>query len=303
MRKDKRLGVIGVGIMGGAIARKLLSEGYPLTIYDINPMPVNDLVKEGATKSEISRTVAEKSEIIFVTVTDSPDVLEVMLGEGGVLEGALKGLTVVVTSNISPHVIRQIAEKAEGKGVGVLDVGLSGGKEGANEGTLAMFVGGEESLFEECLPVLRVLGDKIFYIGPSGYGITLKLVNNLMAFINLQGLCEGMLFGMKSGLEPKRMMEALSAGSSHSDIMDELTERILERRFKPPSAKLRNAHKTLRIILEMASQAELPLPAASAVYQFMTSMKATGKENLDMSALVTVLEDMADFEADALTDE
>ncbi len=303
MKNDLKLGVIGVGIMGSAIARKLLSAGYSPTVYDIRPAPMKKLIKLGVTASESPCEVAKKTDIIFIAVPDSPDVEEVMLGKSGVIEGAREGLTVIVTSNISPLVIQQVAEKARNKGVRMLDAGLTGGEKGAREGTLAIFVGGKETLFKECLPILKILGDKLFYIGPTGCGLTLKMVNNLMAYINLQALCEGLILGMKSGLEPEKMIEALNAGSFNSNVMNGFSERILQRRFKPPSAKLSNAHKTLRIILDMASQADLPLPAGSTVYQLMTSMKATGKGNLDMSALITVLEDMADFEASVLAEE
>jgi 2-hydroxy-3-oxopropionate reductase len=303
MSTNKALGFIGLGIMGKAMTGRLLEAGYSLTVYDVKPSPVNRLVKAGAVAAGSAREVAEKADTTFITVPDSPDVEEVVLGEEGVLKGAPEGATLIITSTISPEVVRKVAEEAAERGVRTLDVGLSGGEQGVKQGTLVMFVGGEESLLRECLPLLEVFGSKIFHVGGSGHGMMLKLVNNLMAFVNLEGLCEGLVLGMKSGLDPHKMLGALAAGSSHSAIMDITADRILGRRFKPPSAKMSNAHKTLRIILDAATQAQVPLPATSTVYQLMMSMKATGRENLDISALITVLEDISDFEADGLREE
>jgi len=290
--EKKRIGFIGLGVMGKPMATNLLKAGYPLTVWNRTRPKMNDLVAMGAYGANSPREVAERSDVVITMVTDSPDVEEVILGPNGVIHGARPGLIVIDMSTISPIVTRKVAGELAKKGVKMLDAPVSGGEKGAIEATLSIMVGGPREVFEECLPIFRVLGKKITYMGSTGMGQTAKLCNQVICALNIQAVCEGLMLGAKAGLDLKRLLEAISAGAASSWMLINLGPKMLERDFKP-GFKIRHQQKDIRLALALASELKLPLPGTALVQQMLRVVEAEGLGEEGTQAAIVAMEKIA----------
>jgi len=290
--EKKRIGFIGLGVMGKPMATNLLKAGYPLTVWNRTRSKMNDLVAMGAYGANSPKEVAERSDVVITMVTDSPDVEEVILGPNGVIHGARPGLIVIDMSTISPIVTRKIAGELAKKGVKMLDAPVSGGEKGAIEATLSIMVGGPREVFEECLPIFRVLGKKITYMGSTGMGQTAKLCNQVICALNIQAVCEGLMLGAKAGLNLKRLLEAISAGAASSWMLINLGPKMLERDFKP-GFKIRHQQKDIRLALALASELKLPLPGTALVQQMLRVVEAEGLGEEGTQAAIVAMEKIA----------
>ncbi|MEM1507010.1 MAG: 2-hydroxy-3-oxopropionate reductase [Candidatus Bathyarchaeia archaeon] len=288
----KRIGFIGLGIMGKPMAINLLRAGYPLTVWNRTRSKMDDLIAMGAYGASSPKEVAERSDVVITMVTDSSDVEEVILGSNGVIHGAKPGLIVVDMSTISPAVTRRIAEELAKKGVKMLDAPVSGGEKGAREATLSIMVGGPGDTFEECLPIFEALGKKITYMGPSGMGQTAKLCNQVICALNIQAVCEGLMLGAKAGLDLKKLLEAISAGAASSWMLINLGPKMIERDFKP-GFKIRHQQKDLRLALELAAELNLPLPGTALVHQLLRIVEAEGLGEEGTQAAIAAMEKIA----------
>jgi len=291
----KRIGFIGLGIMGKPMCRNLIKAGFPVTVYNRSRAAVEVVASYGAAPAKSSKEVAEKSDVVITIVTDSPDVEGVVLGRNGVIEGAKKGLTVIDMSTISPQVTRRIAADLASKGVDMLDAPVSGGEKGAIEGTLSIMVGGPKEVFEGCLPILKALGKNIVHIGDHGTGQMTKLCNQIVGSLTLLATCEGLLLASKAGLDLGKMIEAVGAGAAGSWMMSNLAPKITKRDLEP-GFMVKLMQKDLRIALSAAAELNLPLPATGLVHQLYRSVEADGKGDKGIQALVTALEKLAGFE-------
>jgi len=231
--QKRKIGFIGLGVMGKPMAMNILKAGYPLTVWNRTRSKMDDLLAAGASGAESPKEVAEKSEVVITIVTDSPDVEEVILGPQGVIHGAHPGLVVIDMSTISPTVARKVAEELGKKGVKMLDAPVSGGDVGAKQGTLSIMVGGPEETFKECLPILEVMGKQITYMGPNGMGQTTKLCNQVICALNIQAVCEGLMLGAKAGLNLKKLLDVVTAGAAGSWMLSNLGPKMTERDFRP----------------------------------------------------------------------
>ncbi len=290
--EKKRIGFIGLGVMGKPMATNLLKAGYPLTVWNRTRSKMKDLVVMGAYGASSPKEVAERSDVVITMVTDSPDVEEVVLGPNGVIHGARPGLIVIDMSTISPIVTRKIANELAKKGVKMLDAPVSGGEKGAIEATLSIMVGGPKEVFEECLPIFRVLGKKITYMGPIGMGQTAKLCNQVICALNIQAVCEGLMLGAKAGLDLKRLLEAISAGAASSWMLINLGPKMVERDFKP-GFKIRHQQKDIRLALSLASELKLPLPGTALVQQMLRIVEAEGLGEKGTQAAIVAMEKIA----------
>ncbi|MEM2402124.1 MAG: 2-hydroxy-3-oxopropionate reductase [Candidatus Bathyarchaeia archaeon] len=288
----KRIGFIGLGVMGKPMAINLLRAGYPLTVWNRTRSKMDELIAMGANGASSPREVAERSDVVITMVTDSPDVEEVILGPNGVIHGARPGLIVIDMSTISPKVTRKISEELAKKGVRMLDAPVSGGEKGAKEATLSIMVGGPRDVFEECLPIFEVLGKKITYMGPSGMGQTAKLCNQVICALNIQAVCEGLMLGAKAGLDVRKLLEAVSAGAASSWMLVNLGPKMIERDFKP-GFKIRHQQKDLRLALELAAELGLPLPGTALVHQILRIAEAEGLGEEGTQAAIIAMERIA----------
>jgi len=290
--RKKRIGFIGLGVMGRPMALNLLKAGYPMVVWNRTRSKMKPLLEAGAEGADSPREVAEKSDVVITMVTDSPDVEEVILGPNGVIHGAHPGLIVIDMSTISPTVTRRIAQKLAEKGVKMLDAPVSGGDIGAKKGTLSIMVGGPKETFEECLPIFKVLGKKITYMGPSGMGQTTKLCNQVICALNIQAVCEGLMLGAAAGLDLKKLLEVVTAGAAGSWMLSNLGPKMIERDFRP-GFKISHQQKDLRLVLSFASELKLPLPGTALVQQMFRSVEAEGLGDKGTQAAIVAMEKIA----------
>jgi 3-hydroxyisobutyrate dehydrogenase len=289
-----RIGFIGLGIMGKPMCANLLKAGYTLTVWNRSQPSIDTVVGYGAAAGASPADVAAQSDIIITIVTDSPDVEKVVLGEGGVIEGAQPGAVVIDMTTMSPAVTRDIAAKLAEKGVDMLDAPVSGGDVGAKNGTLSIMVGGKEEVFERCLPVFQAMGKNILHIGPHGAGQTTKLCNQIAVAVNMLAGCEAIMLAARSGIDPHKMLQAISAGAAGSWMISNLAPRIVNGDFAP-GFMIRLAQKDLRLVLEAAAQFDLPLPGTSLMNQVWRAVEADGGGDLGTQAAIKALEKLANF--------
>ena len=288
----ERIGFIGLGIMGRPMARNLMAAGYPLTVWNRSRPGIDELVGQGAAEAAGPKAVAERSDVVITIVSDSPDVEGVALGSGGVIEAGRPGLTFVDMSTISPAVTRRIATRLGEVGVEMLDAPVSGGEPGAINAALSIMVGGPEATFERCRPIFQAMGRTIVYCGPSGSGQTVKLCNQIAGSLNNLAMCEALLFAAKMGVDPRKMLEAVSAGAATSWAIQNLAPKVVARDFRP-GFKVAHQQKDLRLVLEAADEQHLPLPGAALAHQLFAAVEAEGLGGEGVQALAKALEKLA----------
>jgi 2-hydroxy-3-oxopropionate reductase len=296
MRENKLIGFIGLGIMGKPMAKNLIKAGYRLVVYDISPEPVEELVATGqATAGKSPKDVAEQTQCIVLMLPNSPHVEEVVLGTGGVLEGASAGLLLIDMSSIAPLVSRKIAEIVAEKEVRFLDAPVSGGEPGAIKGTLSIMVGGNREDFEEALPILREMGSSVVRVGDVGSGNITKLANQIMVALNIAAMSEALVLGTKAGVDPMAIYEAVRGGLAGSNVLDAKAPLIMERKFDP-GFRIELHIKDLMNSLETARDIGVPLPLTSLVAEMMRAMAVAEEAHLDHGGLVRFYERLARVE-------
>jgi len=291
----KKIGFIGLGIMGNPMVKNLLKAGYSLMVYDIVPEKVKDIVKAGAQAALSSKDVAEKSEIMITMLPNSPEVKEAVLGEDGVLEGARPGTILIDMSSIAPLVSKEIAEKAKAKKVVVLDAPVSGGEPKAIEGTLAIMVGGPKNTFEKVKDILSVMGASVTWVGQIGSGNTTKLANQIIVALNIAAMSEAMVLAAKSGVNPEKVYQAIRGGLAGSTVLDAKMPLVLAGNFKP-GFRIELHIKDLANALDTARELGIPVPLSSAVMEIMQALKADGKDKDDHGGIIQFYEKVAKVE-------
>jgi 2-hydroxy-3-oxopropionate reductase len=289
------VGYIGLGLMGGPIARNILAAGFPLTVHNRSRQAVNDLVKAGANEAFSPREVAQASDVVFTNLPDSPDVEMVVLGKDGIIEGCRQGMIFVDNSTIKPETARRIAEILSEKGVAALDAPVSGGDVGAKAGTLAIMVGGAREAFEQVLPIFEVIGKTITYVGESGAGQVAIACNQIMVAAQMTAMGELLILAQKSGVDPRRVVEAIRGGAAQCWSLDVKPQRLFAG-SRDPGFKAYMMHKDLGIVLDTARTYGVPLPATSINTQLYEAMLHMGMRELDNSAVIGVLEKLASVE-------
>ena len=292
---NKKVGFIGLGIMGKPMARNLLKAGFHLVVFSRGKRSVEELIQEKAVGAESPKEVAEHSEVIITMLPDSPEVQEVILGKDGVIQGIKPGSVVIDMSSINPLVTQEIAGALKGKGVEMLDAPVSGGEVGAIEGTLAIMVGGEEKIFDETMEILRAMGRNIVHVGGIGSGGFVKLVNQIIVALNIAAVGEAFTLGVKAGLDPQVIYQAIRGGLAGSSVLEAKAPMIFGRNFKP-GFKIRLHHKDLKNALSTAKDLGVPLPLSSFVQQILISLMTDGRGDEDHSALATFFEKLAKVE-------
>jgi len=274
-----------MGIMGAPMARNLLKAGFGVTVWNRTRSKAEALTVDGATLAGSPAEVAARSDIVMACVTNSSDVEEVVLGRGGVVEGAAPGSVLVDHSTISPAVSRSVAAKLAERGIAMLDAPVSGGDIGAQAGTLAIMVGGEPDVFERCRAVLDAMGKTIVHVGPSGAGQVVKACNQVAGGLNLLALAEAVALARRSGVDPEKMLEVVGAGAAGSWMISNLGPRALRSDFAP-GFMVELMQKDLRLALGAADASHTPLPGTALVHQLFQVLEATGRGREGTQALV-----------------
>ena len=293
-----RVGFIGLGLIGSPMCRNILKAGHEVTVWNRTPSRMDELVAAGAKRSDSPREAAERSEITITIVSDSPDVEEVIVGGGGVIEGAAPDSVVVDMSTISPSVTVSIAVRLMSNGVHMMDAPVSGGITGAEEGTLSIMVGGEKSVFDRIMPIYQAMGSRITYCGDSGMGQITKLSNQIIGLGNLAAMCEALVFAIKAGGDPEALLKAWGGGAADSWMVQNLGPSILGGDFAP-GFMVKLALKDLRLVLETAAQLNVPLFTTALVSQIFRSAQRADLGDEGIQAYVKVLEGLAGVEARA----
>ena len=283
------VGYIGLGLMGKSIARNILKAGFPLVVHNRSRAAVEELVAEGARAAASPDEAARQVDVIFTNLPDSPDVLEVVLGEKGILEGAHPGLIYVDNSTIKPAVARQIAVALEQRGVLSLDAPISGGEIGARNATLSIMVGGPIQALERVLPVFQAMGNTITHVGEAGAGQIAKAANQIMVAAQMVAMGELLIFVKKAGADPQKVIDAIRGGAAQCWTLDVKTPRLFAGN-RSPGFKASMQAKDLGIILDTAREYHIPLPSAALDAQLYNAMLEMGMADLDNSAVIGVLE-------------
>lgn len=293
MTQDKpTVGFIGLGIMGRPMAHNVLKASFPLIVYDLLPQSMQGLLAAGAQAAASPKDLAAQVDVLLLCLPDSPDVKAAMTGPQGVFAGVHQGQIVVDMSTISPVVARELAAQAAQLKVTMLDAPVSGGEVGAQEGTLSIMVGGELAAFEQVQPVLQAMGKRILHMGAAGAGQVTKACNQLVIAVAMQGVAEALVLATKAGVDPAQVRQALLGGAAASRVLELHGERFLEHNFQP-GFRTRLHYKDLNIALEAGRTYGTPLPATALVHQFFNALMAHGAADQDHSALITILEELA----------
>lgn len=292
MHSKPVIGYIGLGLMGKSIARNILKAGFPLVVHNRSRQSVEELAREGAMPAVSPKEVAERVEIVFTNLPDTPDVEQVALGAGGVIEAARDGLIFVDNSTIQPAAARRIAEVLGEKGVECLDAPVSGGDIGARQGTLAIMVGGSVGALERARPVFEAMGKTITHVGGPGAGQIAKAANQIMVAAQMVAMGELLIFARKAGADPQKVVEAIRGGAAQCWTLDVKPPRLFEGN-RAPGFKAYMQAKDMNIVLETARQYGIPLPSAAVDSQLFNAMLETGMGELDNSAVVGVIELLA----------
>jgi 2-hydroxy-3-oxopropionate reductase len=288
------LGFIGLGIMGAPMAGHLLTAGHTVYLTTRSAIP-SPLLDAGGLSCATAQEVAQKADIIFLMLPDTPDVEAVLFGKNGVAAGLTQGKTVVDMSSISPVDTKAFAQKINALGCQYVDAPVSGGEVGAKAASLTIMVGAEEATFAAVLPLLQLMGKNITLVGGNGDGQTCKVANQIIVALNIAAVGEALLFASKAGADPAKVRQALMGGFAASRILEVHGERMVKRTFNP-GFRIGLHQKDLGLALDGAKALGLALPQTAGAAQLMQVCSAHGLANLDHSALIRALEIMGNHE-------
>jgi 3-hydroxyisobutyrate dehydrogenase len=292
-----QIGFIGIGVMGRPMVLNLLKAGQHVTIFARHPekAEVQEVLQAGARQAPSPRAVAMVADMVITMLPDSPEVEEVVTGEQGILAGARKGLVIIDMSTIAPATSRTLGTLAATRGVHFLDAPVSGGSQGAVNGTLTIMVGGEQEIFARARPVLEAMGDAehIFYVGPQGTGEVVKLVNNILVGTIAASIAESFVLGVKAGVDVEAMAKIIgvSAGANWQ-LAAQFPLRAFNGSFQP-GFMTDLLHKDLGLALELAAEKQTCVPMTALARQLYEMARASGYGRQDYTSLLKVLEDMA----------
>lgn len=288
-----QLGFVGLGIMGYPMARNLLTAGHQVALWSHTGEKARRLAAEaGGVACELPAQVAERSECLFLCVGDTPMSEQVLVGPGGVIEGARPGLVVVDSSTVAPSHARRMAARLAEKGVRFLDAPVTGSKPGAEKGTLTFMVGGDRQVFESVLPLLEPMGKQIYYCGETGLGQQAKLTQNLILSNVLQAFNEGFVLAAKAGLDMDLMLEIVNNSAARCGVIAFKAPYVFDRNFETLFSN-KWMHKDIRLMLESAEELGVPLPLTGLTHQLFQAALAKGLGEEDFCSSIKVLEDLA----------
>lgn len=280
--------------MGNPMAGNLLAAGHSLAVNDLREEAASNLVESGATWGVSPAGVARTAEVVFLSLPNPLDVTEVVTGPNGVLAGASKGLVVVDLSTNEPAVARRLAAVAADRGVGFLDAPVSGGVPGARRGRLAVMVGGDAATLEDVRPLLDLIGDRVFHVGPVGSGNVVKLLNNMMFLVNLLGGVEALVVGAKAGVDPEVLRQVVQASSGGSVIWDRATRAVLDDKLTP-SFTVALAAKDISLATALAGEVDVEVPMGELARQLITGHRDAEHAAEDVLSVVKMIEEQSGF--------
>jgi 3-hydroxyisobutyrate dehydrogenase len=295
---DEKIGFIGLGIMGRGMVQNLLDAGFDLTVWNRTATRMEPFMQAGAKGAANPAGLASACDIIITCVSDTPDVEEVIAGDQGVIHGVEAGNLVIDMSTISPQVTMGLASSLAAKDVAMLDAPISGGSEGAANGTLSIMVGGPAKQVARARPLFEAMGKAITHVGDNGAGQTVKLVNQILVVINMLAVGEALLFAEAGGLDLNKTLEAVRAGAAGSWMLSNRGPQVIERDWRP-GFTVDLQQKDLRLVLEAADALGVPTLATSTVFHLYRTLQTEGLGSEGNHALVKALERLAGIEIGA----
>ena len=291
----KRVGFVGLGIMGTGMARNLLRAGFAVRVWNRTASRMQPLVDEGAAAANSPADAARESEVTIVCVSDTPDVEAVILGDDGVIHGASPDSLVIDTSTISPDATRSIASALAARGIRMLDAPISGGSEGAARGTLSIMIGGAAEDVERAMPLFEAMGKTITHVGDQGAGQMAKLVNQVLVVGNTLAMCEALLLAQAGGIDLQKVIAAVSPGAGGSWMFINRAPQIIARDWRP-GFTIDLQQKDVRLVLQAADQLGVPLPSTSQIFQMYRTLQSRGLGAEGNHALIKAFEHLAGLE-------
>jgi 3-hydroxyisobutyrate dehydrogenase len=287
----EKIGFIGLGIMGWGMVHNLLKAGHEVVVWNRNAGKMDEFTALGAGSGTSPADVARQCDITMICVSDTPDVEAVVLGENGVIEGVNAGNLIIDHSTISPTATIAIAQKLAERGATMLDAPISGGSEGAKNGTLSIMVGGSEADVARAMPYLRAFGKTITHVGGQGDGQKVKLVNQILVVVTQMAVSEALLFAQAGGLDLQKTLDAVTGGAAGSWMLANRGPQMIRRDWRP-GFTVDLQQKDLRLVLAEADQLGVPVTATSAVFNLYRTLQAQGLGGDGNHALVKALEKM-----------
>jgi 3-hydroxyisobutyrate dehydrogenase len=293
---EMKVGLIGLGNMGGRLAKRMLECGVELSVFDVNPEAVEELGKLGAVVESSPLELAKKNECVITVLPNADIVKSVVLGQNGLIHGLKPGSTLIDMTSSVPKITKEIGAQLREKQIDMLDAPVSGGVKKAEDGTLSIMVGGEEPVFKNMLPLLRHMGSNIMHVGELGSGHTIKALNNLLCATTLAATAEALAIGVKMGLDPSKMLGVIntSSGRSHSSEI-KFPQQVLSRKFEV-GFTIDLMTKDLSIAMDIAEEAETPATVAESVFELWQQAVESGAGNMDHTAITKVIEEKAGVE-------
>lgn len=289
-----RIGFVGLGTMGTPMAGHLIVAGHQLFAHTLGKMP-QSISDSGATQCRSAREAAERADIVFMMVPDTPDVEAALFDESGVAAGLSPGKVVVDMSSISPIATKAFAARIGALGCEYLDAPVSGGEVGAKNATLSIMVGGAPATFERIKPLFELMGKNVTLVGGNGDGQTAKVANQIIVALNIEAVAEALLFSARAGADPARVRKALMGGFASSKVLEVHGERMVNRTFDP-GFRIELHQKDLNLALASARALGVSLPNTATAQELFNACAAHGGKAWDHSAMVRALEQLANFE-------
>ena len=293
---DTTVGFIGLGIMGAPMAKNLLDAGYDVVGYNRSQEPVDEHAEYGGESGESPEDVTERVDVVITCLPDSPVVEDVLRREDGVLEGVSEGTVVVDMSTISPTTTEALAEEVSERGGEMLDAPISGGEEGAIDGSLSIMVGGDESTLEEHMDLFEVMGETVTHCGPSGAGQTTKACNQIVVAAQMVSVSEALVFAKKAGADLEAVVDAISGGAAGCWTLDNRAPSMIQGDFDP-GFFASYQYKDLRIAMKAGEAFGAPMAGTAVAHELYKAMETTGRGRDDNSGVMQVIEDLAGEEA------
>jgi 2-hydroxy-3-oxopropionate reductase len=285
----RKIGFIGLGLMGRPMAMNLLKAGHTLTVWNRTPARAQELLAAGATLAKTPREAAASSDVLMTIVSDPPALQSVLWGnehqDDGALAGLKRGGIYIDSSTVSPSLVQKISATCKERGVRFLDAPVTGGDWGAREGNLVFMIGGDAETLKQAEPILGVMGKKWFHLGPNGAGQTIKLAMNAILALQVGAMAEALALVSKAGLNGAQLVEVMQASMARSGVLDVKSPLMLKGDFKP-SFPLRLMHKDLGLALDLANQLGVALPTTAAAREVYNYVKGEAQEDLDYSAVM-----------------
>jgi 3-hydroxyisobutyrate dehydrogenase len=290
------VGFIGLGNMGNPMAGNVLKNGYALTVFDKNPAAMQNLVEAGGKGAASAAEVLERAEVVLTCLPGSPEVEGLYLGGGGLTELAKRGSAFVDLSSVLPSTPRKLEAACKARGVDFLEAPVSGGVTGARAATLAIMTGGDAAVLERVRAILGCIGPNIYHVGPAGAGNTVKAINNMMSSVNALAMMEGLIVGVKSGLDIKTIADIVKTSSGNSNALARVDRALIPRNFEP-GFKVQLMNKDLDTFNSIARELHVPVSFANVAQRYQQAALAAGLGEKDTSVIFTVIERLAGLKA------